>query len=429
MDNYGNIYITLGYSDTIFIDNSVYIANNLIPNYRATITLKFDFNGNLLNQFSLDGSCNKGVNNVQVDDNQNMYIYGGFGNDNWGTTSSCTCVFDSTTTYSTTEYERFLAKYDSIGNLLWVNVFGNSKYIAGYDFEIVEDAFYITGGSFYASVSINFGGYTLNYPNNYDAGGFISKYDTSGIFKWAKYFGVKGWDSHIIISDIHAITNNDIIVGGYVFAQSESSHLYLQNSSTLNGLSNAGNDNNYFVICYDSLGNVKWKDFSECSGWDFLIDMTSDNYGNLYTTGYYSYSMIFGNYTLPSANEDIFINAYDINGNKLWAKAAGGSSSDFGFSIESTSDSNIYISGHTSSYPVNFDTSSYSISPQSSAKMFLAKLKPSIVSSTTNIQAANPNKKLIKIVDVLGRETKVSRGNLLFYLYSDGTVEKKVFVE
>ena len=53
----------------------------------------------------------------------------------------------------------------------------------------------------------------------------------------------------------------------------------------------------------------------------------------------------------------------------------------------------------------------------------------SIVSSTTNIQAVNPNKKLIKIVDVLGRKTIHKKNTLLFYIYNDGTVEKKVFVE
>ena len=38
------------------------------------------------------------------------------------------------------------------------------------------------------------------------------------------------------------------------------------------------------------------------------------------------------------------------------------------------------------------------------------------------------DKKLLKIVDVLGRETKVKKNTLLFYTYSDGTVEKRIII-
>jgi hypothetical protein len=37
-------------------------------------------------------------------------------------------------------------------------------------------------------------------------------------------------------------------------------------------------------------------------------------------------------------------------------------------------------------------------------------------------------KKLLKIVDILGRESKSKKG-LLFYIYSDGTVEKRIIIE
>ena len=37
--------------------------------------------------------------------------------------------------------------------------------------------------------------------------------------------------------------------------------------------------------------------------------------------------------------------------------------------------------------------------------------------------------KLIKITDVLGRETKGAKNEPLFYIYDDGTVEKKIVVE
>jgi len=46
-----------------------------------------------------------------------------------------------------------------------------------------------------------------------------------------------------------------------------------------------------------------------------------------------------------------------------------------------------------------------------------------------SVQEVNSkNKKLIKIVDILGKESQPKKG-LLFYIYSDGTVEKKIIVQ
>ena len=48
---------------------------------------------------------------------------------------------------------------------------------------------------------------------------------------------------------------------------------------------------------------------------------------------------------------------------------------------------------------------------------------------TTGINELNTNnKQLVKIVDILGKESK-SRKGLLFYIYSDGSVEKKLIIE
>ena len=48
----------------------------------------------------------------------------------------------------------------------------------------------------------------------------------------------------------------------------------------------------------------------------------------------------------------------------------------------------------------------------------------------TNIEEINnANTKLIKIVDVLGRETPYQKNTPLFYLYEEGTVEKRIIIE
>jgi hypothetical protein len=51
--------------------------------------------------------------------------------------------------------------------------------------------------------------------------------------------------------------------------------------------------------------------------------------------------------------------------------------------------------------------------------------------STTSIDSYSNQgtKKLVKIVDVLGRENQGDKNMVLFYIYEDGTIEKKFILE
>jgi len=47
----------------------------------------------------------------------------------------------------------------------------------------------------------------------------------------------------------------------------------------------------------------------------------------------------------------------------------------------------------------------------------------------SSISGIQNSKELIKIVDILGRETEEKRNTTLFFIYSDGTVEKRIIIE
>jgi hypothetical protein len=49
--------------------------------------------------------------------------------------------------------------------------------------------------------------------------------------------------------------------------------------------------------------------------------------------------------------------------------------------------------------------------------------------SGTAIQEHTTNKQLLKVTDLLGRETKGKKNQPLFYIYDDGTVEKRIVIE
>ena len=49
-----------------------------------------------------------------------------------------------------------------------------------------------------------------------------------------------------------------------------------------------------------------------------------------------------------------------------------------------------------------------------------------IICPQTNINEIKKDKKLLKIVDILGKNLNKNNNTVLFYIYSDGTVEKKI---
>jgi peptidylprolyl isomerase len=52
-----------------------------------------------------------------------------------------------------------------------------------------------------------------------------------------------------------------------------------------------------------------------------------------------------------------------------------------------------------------------------------------LVLAVTDHEDVNNNRKLVKVIDVLGHESKVTTNKPLFYIYDDGAVEKKLIIE
>jgi hypothetical protein len=49
--------------------------------------------------------------------------------------------------------------------------------------------------------------------------------------------------------------------------------------------------------------------------------------------------------------------------------------------------------------------------------------------TSTNEYSQSYERKLIKIVDALGRESQENKSMILFYMYDDGKIEKKFIIE
>jgi hypothetical protein len=101
-----------------------------------------------------------------------------------------------------------------------------------------------------------------------------------------------------------------------------------------------------FVTKLDSTGQFIWAQKIGGTSFDAGLSVTTDNANNIYTTGYFSGSVVFGNTTLTSEGQtDVFVTKLDSTGKFLWAQKLGGTVSDSGYSITTDASGNVYVSG------------------------------------------------------------------------------------
>ncbi|MFA5782131.1 MAG: SBBP repeat-containing protein, partial [Bacteroidales bacterium] len=120
-------------------------------------------------------------------------------------------------------------------------------------------------------------------------------------------------------------------------------------------LTNVGN-NDILLVKYDTSGNVLWAKSAGGSSSDFANSVAVDTSGNTYVAGlFFSSTLSFGSTTLTNAGGiDIFLAKYDANGNVLWAKSAGGVDYDDAYSVAADASGNIYVAGVFSSPTLSF---------------------------------------------------------------------------
>ena len=212
---------------------------------------------------------------------------------------------------------------------LWATKAGGTAYDKGYSIAIdVSGNSYVTG---YFSGPATFGSTTLTSYGDYDI--FVAKLDSSGNWLWAKNAGGTGFDEGWSIA-VDASGNS--YVTGYF-------------NSTVTFGSTTLESNGYddiFVAKLDSRGKWLWAKKAGGTAYDKGYSIAIDASGNSYVTGYFQGTATFGSTTLTSSgSQDIFITKLDSSGNWLWAKNAGGTSENYGFSIAVDASGNSYVTG------------------------------------------------------------------------------------
>ncbi len=194
------------------------------------------------------------------------------------------------------------------------------------------------------------------------------------IFEWARHMGGSSFDyGNAVAVD----ANGNVYTTGQFSLTAD-----LDPGVGVYNLTATGNWST-FVSKLDDSGNFIWAK-GILGTWSVTaFDITLDNQGNIYLTGFFTSTADFdpgsGTYNLTSAGQgDIFICKFDPAGNFVWAKKMGGSSYDYGWSVAVDGSGNVYITGEFQG-TVDFDpgTGTNNLTSAGQSDIFVSKLDAS----------------------------------------------------
>ncbi|MBW4681571.1 MAG: SBBP repeat-containing protein [Microcoleus vaginatus WJT46-NPBG5] len=291
-DNAGNVYIsgdtngTLGSSSAG--ENDVWVA-------------KYSAEGNQLWLKQFGTETTEQCFGFTSDSTGNVYLTG-YTRGAWGSPKAGSYIFDE---------DAFVAKYDSQGNQIWVQQFGNA--LPQYSQDVATDStgnLYVSGETYG-----DLGGSSAGFVD-----AWVAKYDSTGNQLWVKQWGTAGADS---------AQNVGVDGAGNVYICGDTQ-------------GDLGGQYNTYIAKYDSTGNQLWvKQLGAASDYR-REDFKTDSAGNLYISG-------------RASGTDAWAAKYDSEGNQVWSHQWGTADYDYANGIALDDAGNVYVSGGTGE-PAIFDS-------------------------------------------------------------------------
>jgi len=316
VDANGNSYVTGQFQETATFGTTTLTSSGSDDVFVA----KMDIDGNWEWAKKAGGTGADKSYGINVDANGNSYVTGIFKE---------TAAFGADSLTSSGAYDVFVAKIDIDGNWQWAKKAGGTNYDYGKSISVEANGnSYVIG---YFKGTATFGADSLTSSGNYDV--FVAKLDTAGNWQWAKQAGGTSADNGYGISV-------DVNGNSYVTGYFKETAAFGADSLTSSG------SYDIFMAKLDTDGDWQWAKQAGGTSSDYGYGMSVDVNGNLYVTGYFRETAAFGSTTLTSIDSyDIFVAKLDIDGNWQWAKQAGGTSDDYGYSISVDVNSNSYVTG------------------------------------------------------------------------------------
>ena len=299
---------------------------------------------------------------MSLDSQGNCYMTGWF----TGTNDFGGVVLTNATVGGTDIY---VAKYNSTGDLQWVQSAGSSTSAslnygrgAGVD---TNGNIYVTGGFLGPA---NFGG--INLPGS-QAGYeefFLAKYDSTGAIQWVRQAdrtnGVGYSDGVYGIGlAVDGAGNSYALAFGYAAT-------ITFGTTTLTIPGDYGESS--FLVKYDDNGNVQWAQVLGGTGETYTTKVAVDTDGNVYVRGTFSANLTIGTSNLvvsAGSTKNMFVAKFANSGALLWVQQpTGGNVDEGGVAVDLAG--NVYVSGSLNS---KLDFGGISLTVSGTSDAFVAK--------------------------------------------------------
>jgi hypothetical protein len=326
-------------SGTSYVPQTPSVVNNL--NWIIKLNASGDF------QWKQIFDNNVRSINIKSDNLGNIYVSGIYNTSvNFGPPLNITL--------SNNGISAFLAKYTSAGNFIWANHIATSNNNIGtplslYNLEIAGNKVYVSANYSYSNVDINPGTVVDTLTSLYLMS-FISVFDTTGTFSWAKRF----------VGSSNIIRKLEIDANGNIYAAGEFTGTvdFDPNSSVQNLTSTGGYD--AFVLKLDQNSNfqsvIKIGDDND----DWASGLVINNSGKLVITGVFQGTVDLNpgagiNSYTSSGYTDNFLLMLDASGNYDTSYVWGGDGYDTNGKLIKDNANSLYIFGSNGSSNMDYD--------------------------------------------------------------------------
>ncbi len=262
---------------------------------------------------------------VAVDGDGNSIICGHF--------NDSISFFNSSVITGSNFCSGYIAKFDSTGNLMWLNALTGTASI--YQSSVTTDTnnhIYVTG-TFSGTITVNGVSYTSPFGDEI----FIVKLDEDGNYIWTKRLSCDYYDpqcNSIVCDGL----NNVYVTGGF------------GDTLTFGNIQlSSGPNKDIFIAKFNSDGDILFAFQEEGIHLDVGKSIKVDNSGNMYVTGFFGDTLSIGDTMLIAhGNLDVFVAKYNSNTDLEWAASIGSDNQDNeckGISLEVDKEYNVIVIG------------------------------------------------------------------------------------
>ncbi len=316
VDDGGYILGGYSYSDSTG-DKTEYPWALFAPDYWI---VKTDQSGNVQWENTIGGTLEDYLTSVSQTSDKG-FILGGRSNSG---------ISGDKTENSNGNYDYWIIKTDSSGNIQWQNTIGGSGFENLRTIEQIADGGYIISGTSSSGIS---GDKTENSNGFEDY--WIMKIDSIGNILWQNTIGGNNEDQ------LYSIRQT--FDGGFIIAGASRSGISGDKTESCKG------NMDYWIVKTDSVGVIEWEKTIGGNDMDYLYSVCQTSDGG-YILGGSSFSSISGDKTENSRGVfDYWIIKIDSIGNIIWQKTIGGNEYDILYSVEQLNDGSIILGGYSKS--------------------------------------------------------------------------------